>query len=249
MKVETRALRALGLTEYGARAYATLVALGPSGAATLAEAAPLPRTKVYQVLRELTRQGWVEVDMGRPRLYRALPPRECFQRERQRLDGLMDQAVESLDSQHRQRSTRFAGALWLVEGGRALAEKSVQMVEAARREIILVASFELPGERDLARALRRAVARGVRVRLAAADPELPHVRQLLVAGAEFRALALPPRFLYVDGTQVLLALPPTAHEREPKGIHNPSPELLRIMGPFIQDLLLLAEPVPAAPTR
>jgi len=52
-------LRTLGLTYYGARAYLVLVSMGPQGAAAVAEASGVPRSKVYDVLRRLVREEWI----------------------------------------------------------------------------------------------------------------------------------------------------------------------------------------------
>src|ERR1051325_4628020 len=163
MRETQAALRSMGLTDYESRAYEALVSLGPSGATEIASAAPVPRTKVYAVLAELARKDWIEAEPGRPRRYRAKAPGECFRRERARLSARLESALPALEELHRDRSRRFAGPLWLLEGADVVAERSLDMVTHARDDVILVASFPLPGdERALARALRDAVRRGVR---------------------------------------------------------------------------------------
>lgn len=246
MKVEVETLRALGLTEYGARAYAALVSLGPSGAAAVAAAAPVPRTKVYAVLADLARRGWAEHDGGRPRTYRAKPPRECFERERARLARLADETLPALEARYRDRATRFAGAIWILDGDEAVAAKTLEMVRAARRDVVLVASFPLPCDaKALPRALREALRRGARVRVALPDAEAPWARALRDAGGETRGLALPPRVLLVDGAQALVAVPPLGTGAV-TGVWNPWPELLRVMGPFFLALWESAAPLEEA---
>ena len=233
MHPELEALRALGLTEYGARAYRALVALGPSGAETVASAASVPRTKVYAVLADLAKRGWVESEGGRPRLYKARRPAECFARERERLGAQLDAALPGLEAQYRDRSTRFAGPLWILQGPEALAQRSAEMVQAAKTEVVLVASFPLPGdEKALPKAIRDARRRGVRVRLAVPDASLPHARALAVPGVEVRTVTVPPRILVVDGRQGLVSVPIRRPDGslDVKGIWNPSPELLEMMG-------------------
>src|SRR5579884_4176817 len=111
-----QALRMLGLTEYGAKAYVALVQLGPSGAADVASAGPIPRTKVYAVLGDLARRGWIESEGGRPRRWRALPPRECVRRERERMDAALEAALPALEAHYQERATRFGGPLWILDG-------------------------------------------------------------------------------------------------------------------------------------
>ncbi len=249
------ALRALGLTEYGARAYAALVSLGPSRAFTVAEAARVPRSKAYSVLQDLVRRGWVEAEGGRPRIHRARPPRECFDRERSRLDGALDAALPALEAKFTDRSTRFAGNLWLLRGGAAVGARAVEMVARAREEVVLVASFPLAMDAAaLPRALRVAVRRGARVRLVVPDASAPAVRPLVVPGVEVRVLALPMRLLIVDSAQTLAAFPTPRVRGVPdaNGVWNPSPEISEWMAGALPILWGRAEPVrdgPRAPSR
>lgn len=228
VKAELAALRALGLTEYGARAYLALASLGPSPAEDVASAAPVPRTKVYAVLADLARRGWVDVEAGRPRTYRARRPGECFARERARIDAALDAALPALEAQFQDRARRFAGPLWLLEGAEPVAERTLEMVWKARADVLLVASFPLPGdEKALARAVRDALRRGVRVRVAVPDADAPHARAFARAGAEMRVVLLPPRVVFVDGREALVAFP--SPEGGVNGVWNPSPELVRMM--------------------
>lgn len=233
MHPELEALRALGLTEYGARAYRALVSLGPSEASVVASAAPVPRTKVYAVLADLAKRGWIEAEGGRPRRFRARRPTECFDRERARLDALLDGVLPGLEAQYADRSTRFAGPLWILQGPETILERTLEMMASARKEVVLVASFPLPGEeRTLPRAVREALRRGARVRVGVPDPDAPFARALAQAGAEMRAVLVPPRILFVDGRQALVVVrvPRPGGGHDLKGIWNPSRELLDLMG-------------------
>ncbi|HEX2022459.1 MAG TPA: helix-turn-helix domain-containing protein [Candidatus Thermoplasmatota archaeon] len=243
MQAEIEALRTLGLTEYGARAYAALASLGPSGAEVVARAAPVPRTKVYAVLADLARRGWVDVEEGRPRRYRARRPADCFERERARVAARLDAALPLLEARYQDRSRRFAGALWMLQGEETVAERALAMVAEARQDVMLVASFPLSVDRkELPRALRDAVRRGVRVRLAAPDLEAPHARALRAPGVEARTTRIPPRFLSVDRRQALIAFPlPRGDGFEVNAVWNPSPELLSLMAPVLEGLWETAE--------
>ncbi len=220
----------LGLTEYGAKAYVALASLGPSGAAVVASAAPVPRTKVYTVLADLARRGWIESEGGRPRRYRALPPRECVARERARIDAALDAALPALEAQFQERATRFAGPLWILEGEEPIAERALEMVEGAKSDVLLVASWPMRmDEKALPRALRGALRRGARVRLVVPDRRAPHARALAVPGAQVREGFVPPRVLFVDGRAGMVAAPASA-AAPVRAIWNPSPDLVTFMG-------------------
>lgn len=248
---EIDALRHLGLTEYGARAYATLVALGPSTGPEVAEAAPLPRTRVYSVLADLARRGWADAEDGRPRRYRARRPRERMDAERARLDELLARATATLESQYHDVSSRFAGPLWFVKGARSLADRSVEMVQRARRDVLLFASFPFPvDEAPLARALRAALRRGVRVRVTVPDLSAPFARTLAASGAETRVLFLPPRVLLVDESQGLVAFPSRSPDGPDfKGVWNPSPVLVEMLTSGVAEMWERAELAPPAAPR
>jgi sugar-specific transcriptional regulator TrmB len=83
-------LRKLGLTEYEARSYAALVGLGEATAREVHEASGVPRTRVYDILRDLTEKGFVEFVLGSPTYYRAIEPERV-------IDRLKDELLEAAD--------------------------------------------------------------------------------------------------------------------------------------------------------
>ena len=68
-------LRAMGLSHQEAVMYSQLVALGPSTARHISEAAHLPREDSYRLLRRLESKGLVEVVLGKPSIFLAIEPR------------------------------------------------------------------------------------------------------------------------------------------------------------------------------
>ena len=59
-------LQKLGLTFYGAKAYATLMTTGTATPSILATEAEIPRSRIYEVIQRLEEQKWVTVEKGRP---------------------------------------------------------------------------------------------------------------------------------------------------------------------------------------
>ncbi|MGQ0536124.1 MAG: TrmB family transcriptional regulator [Methanobacteriota archaeon] len=62
-----------GLTEYEARAYLSLLALGPSTAREAASVSRVPRTKIYSVLDDLHAKQLARIVPERPKRYEAVP--------------------------------------------------------------------------------------------------------------------------------------------------------------------------------
>jgi len=61
-------LRKLGLTEYQAKVYSSLLKNHLNSASRLSERSGVPRTKIYSVLESLAAKGWIKVYSGTPLL-------------------------------------------------------------------------------------------------------------------------------------------------------------------------------------
>ena len=156
-----RALRALGLTEYEARAYLTLVAHGELGARELSRLSGVPYSKIYGVLEALRRRGWVGVRGGRPRRYHARPPAEAVRAERMRkeaeLRGLEAVLVEELQPLYERSRARERPDVWIIRGLEAILAKARDMLANARSEVLIalpsaargLLSFLLPSLKHL----------------------------------------------------------------------------------------------------
>ena len=67
-------LKGIGLTMYEAQAYVTLTSLISSTASEIAEESGIPRSKIYDVLKELAKKNFIEVEDGRPLTYNVKSP-------------------------------------------------------------------------------------------------------------------------------------------------------------------------------
>jgi len=91
-------LRKLGLTEYEAKAYAALVGLGEATARGVHEKSGVPRTRIYDILRDLEGKGFVEFIHGSPTYYRAVEPDQVMERLRDELVEAIDRSTSELKS-------------------------------------------------------------------------------------------------------------------------------------------------------
>jgi len=69
-----RLLQDIGLTAYEAATYLSLLKLGVSGANTICRDADVPYGKIYTVLESLAGKGFVDVQVSRPKKFRAVDP-------------------------------------------------------------------------------------------------------------------------------------------------------------------------------
>jgi len=89
-------LRKLGLTEYEAKTYAALVGMGEASAREIHEICGVPRTRIYDILRDLAGKGYVEYVQGSPSYYRAVEPDRVIEKLRNELVASIDQSTSEL---------------------------------------------------------------------------------------------------------------------------------------------------------
>lgn len=85
-----KTLRDIGLTEYEAKTYVALVALGEGPAEDIGNFAGIPRTSTYKVLRSLESKGFVKSLRGRPAICQAVDPGELKREIIDRISEVFD---------------------------------------------------------------------------------------------------------------------------------------------------------------
>lgn len=233
-------LRQLGLTEYGARCYVALLSMRDAEASEIAEAAEVPRTKVYAALKDLADHGWVQALGGRPVRYRPVAPAE-------RIALAEKQIAEDAEAATHELQARFAHApqmvpitAFLLRGRAAVDAKSADLLHRAREELLVNLGFALPGEeRAIAEALRKARERGVRVHLLL-GPDVD-ARAFGELGKGARAAVFPFRGIVCDWRQALMVLP--SGEGEIVAVWNPTQAFIDLVGPVLRAAAANAPPL------
>src|SRR2546422_3146416 len=194
-------LRDLGLGGYAADTFCALVRVPQSTAGDLVLKTGVPDSKIYYALDELAEKGLIEVQAGKPKTYRAVPPREAearlggmleakHERERRAVKRV-SALIEPLRAATKSPSTDLA---FIVKGLPNVVARAIAMVASARKEIVVLASdesFFRKLEADLVRAGRR------RVKLRIAVPDIP-VDKDLAKSAELRSIICSCLILVVD---------------------------------------------------
>ena len=80
-------LKRIGLTMYEAQAYTTLTSLISSIAAEVSEKSGIPHSKIYDVLKGLTKKNFIEVEDGRPLTYHVKSPVEVLNQEKEKINS------------------------------------------------------------------------------------------------------------------------------------------------------------------
>jgi len=154
----------LGFQRYEARCFVALTRLSDATAREISDAADVPRTRVYDAVDQLEREGFVDIQHSNPQRFRAISVDQAVTllRERfgRRFDRLHD-GLESLDGVGTQRTTPTA--VWTTIGQASTEARTIEFIDAAAEEVIcIVNDGETTSERLLTR-LQAASDRGVSV--------------------------------------------------------------------------------------
>lgn len=199
-------LRELGVSGNASAAFCALVRTSHATAGEIMGKTGIPDSKIYYALGELAEKGLVEVQGGKPKTYRVVPPKEVELRLSQMVQAEYDRRraaavrVGSLLEPLRA-ATRIPAAevAFIVKGLPNVVARAKTLIASARKDVVLLVSDEAIF-RKLEEDLIRIVRRRVRVRLAM--PEIPISKELEKV-AEVRSIVCACILVVVDGQQVL----------------------------------------------
>lgn len=158
-------LTGLGLTEYQAKAYVAILLPKEATAEEVSVTSGVPRSKVYQTLKDLQTLGWVKVRRGRPLRFKPVDPRSILEDKFQELSDNLQIAQRELLGLYRADVSRPPD-VELVYGPRPILEKELDMIKQAQRSISLVGSLWFKEELEtLVPWLFRKAEKGVSVRV------------------------------------------------------------------------------------
>jgi HTH-type transcriptional regulator, sugar sensing transcriptional regulator len=159
-----------GLSQYQIQAYLTLLDLGTATATDLAEEANVPRSRIYDILRNLEEEGYVETYEQDSLRARAQDPTEIFEELQKRAEILSDTAEEIRD---RWQQTSVGGhQISVFKRAQTVLERTESAIRDAKNQIQLSATPEQ--FEQLQPALREAVRNDVFVMVSLnTSPERP----------------------------------------------------------------------------
>lgn len=159
-------LQDLGLKEYEARCFVALTRLPAATAKKISEHSEVPRTRVYDAVGVLKAEGLVEVQHRSPQRFRAVSVEEAAATLRERFDDQIDtleSQLERLDPYQEPDDTERVHEVWSLAGGDAIQSRTLDRLEAARSEVVLLVVDESLLTRPVFDRLREAAERGVDV--------------------------------------------------------------------------------------
>lgn len=155
-----RTLGRLGLSEYEARAYVALVALGSGSANIVANIAHIPRTSVYKVMARLERAGYVRRKPGRPASFTPVDPSEVSKKivaEVEECFGVIASAKEVLSQKG------VPQLVYTIMGKERVLQKIGEMMDKAEHTFVMSCPSLSEIRRTLGKQLSNCVSRRVEV--------------------------------------------------------------------------------------
>jgi len=128
-------LKLLGLRDYEARIYATLVVLGPSKASEIAKESEVPRPRVYDVLKELHKKGFVDISEGNPTYFRAVEPEKVIASLRDKYLKSSEEVIIKLKSYQKEQREEWM-PVWSLQGEWNIKSKVEDLADRAEKEFI-----------------------------------------------------------------------------------------------------------------
>ncbi|HEV2389473.1 MAG TPA: helix-turn-helix domain-containing protein [Nitrososphaerales archaeon] len=166
----TEHLVRLGLNVNEAKALDALMALGPSGAADVHRYSGMPRNKAYESLERLASRGVIEVQHGRPVLYRASEAKSVIENLTESYGREAKEALKSLEERQEagmgeslepQGETTYT---WMVKGEQAVKRRLAELIYEAKEDVFGIGGYPPKYLLSAKTALKAASKRGVTVR-------------------------------------------------------------------------------------
>lgn len=168
-------LQQLGLKQYEAKCFASLAERSSSTAREISDHVDVPRTRVYEAVRVLEREGLVEVQHSSPQRFRAIPVAEAVElleeRYESRIESL-ESALEELGAAAEPRDEPLEQEVWAISDRASIRTRTRELVAGADHSVRLVLGDEDALTEPLLEALEAAADRGVRVAVGAASESL-----------------------------------------------------------------------------
>ncbi len=126
------------MTTYEAKVFSALTRLGEAGVSEIHAVAEVPRSAVYGTLEKLERRGIIETSTGRPKKFRAQPPKIAVSKIESELRDAVKDAKDGLEelasTPHREVSDV---RIWIVKGRTRIEARLEDMVASVRSELLV----------------------------------------------------------------------------------------------------------------
>jgi sugar-specific transcriptional regulator TrmB len=165
-------LKSLGLTDYEAKAYITLIKYGSMSGVELAKKAGIPQPRIYDVMKKLEERGLISISEGRPARYHSENPELALKRL---VDNLItnivseyEKAIRVLKEFHKANKEMFKDIVRL-ENSHVIINKMEEALMNLENELLIAGYYHILEK--LRGSLTKAITKGVSACLISYDKE------------------------------------------------------------------------------
>jgi sugar-specific transcriptional regulator TrmB len=110
-------------------------------ASQLSTTATIPYSKIYEILGNLERKGWVETQQGRPSKYFPKPPSAALDSSRVRMESTLKSsqidALSELQPLYERKEVQERPDIWIVRGQNNILDRIKETLGRTRRELLV----------------------------------------------------------------------------------------------------------------
>jgi sugar-specific transcriptional regulator TrmB len=137
MKTIILEIMELGLSEYEAKAYLSLLRENPATAYEIGKSSGIPTSKIYEVLKKLTEKGVVSIiEEGKTRQYVPIEPDEFLSKYKNRTEMIIGSLKDELLNIKGKRELSY---IWNITEYSYLIDKARRMIEGAAKTVLISA--------------------------------------------------------------------------------------------------------------
>jgi len=238
-----RGLKDFGLSEYEAKAYLALRLHGSLTASGVAEKSRIPQSKVYGILRSVSKKFLTESWNGKPLKFKAIEPsiglKKILERRKMRIENLREKSEIILDQIKPLKGFETENfGLWSSSGKLACMEKAAEMLNRAEKFGFATTS-RFSRYPPLDNAYVSAFKKGVKIKMLGTS-RLDHARKARAMwyvkhGAEIRILEMNihPILGIIDNKEVSFRLD---NSETPDMIWSNNPALINVFKIYFEEL-------------
>ncbi len=163
----------MGLTDYESKVYLSLASLISADAFEISDNSGVPRSRTYDVLKNLHKKGFVDITRGKPLKYSIVPPQDVFEKSRKSINDQLDEGESELKTIYENQIPKSQAPIWLIYGTDKIVKKEMEIISRSRDSLHIAAGLMFQDEiPKLNESLHKALKRGVQTRIISAPSSI-----------------------------------------------------------------------------
>lgn len=134
-------IKKFDLTTYEAKVYISLNSLIRATAEEIASEANIPKSKTYDVLKNLNKKNFIEIKGGKPIIYEVIPPQTSFKNHRQKLIKELREAEKTMIEIYENNVSQIQAPIWLIPKEENILKKESELIKTAENSIAMRIGF------------------------------------------------------------------------------------------------------------